>query len=199
MQITLANGELKPAPYASTQDFCRLFREEMKGLYLLAFLLTADGPKAEQVFVSGLEDSSKGNRVFKEWARCWARRVIVQNAVRLIQPRPMGAQAGANAASVDPKEQIVWRKRTELLAILELPAFERFVFVLSVLHGYSDQDCSVFLGCTRRDVSAARSRVGGMPKFIASSSQPTRETAGPEDCWLYETGCSRHSCRAAHT
>src|SRR5258707_11795314 len=77
-----------PTPYASSGDFLRIFHEEKHGLYRLSFLLTADQEKAQQCFVSGLEDSVKGNPVFKEWARSWARRAIIQNAVRLINPRP---------------------------------------------------------------------------------------------------------------
>ena len=49
-------------------------------------------------------------------------------------------------------------EREETAAILGLRPFERFVFVMSVLEGYSDQGCSVLLGCTPRDVVAARVR-----------------------------------------
>ena len=76
-----------PTPYASRGDFCRIFYEEIDNLYRLSFLLTADADKAERCFVSGLEDSLKGNRVFKEWARSWARRAIIQNAVRVVNPQ----------------------------------------------------------------------------------------------------------------
>ena len=34
-------------PYASAADFCRIFEREMNGLYLLSYLLTADGALAE--------------------------------------------------------------------------------------------------------------------------------------------------------
>ena len=37
--------------------------------------------------------------------------------------------------------------------LLRLEHFERFVFVMSVLEKYSDQDCSVLLGCSRQDVA----------------------------------------------
>ena len=78
-----------PAPYASSDDFGRIFSEEMDDLYQLSLLLTGDHEKAEQCFVSGLEDSVNGNRVFKEWARSWARRAVIQCAVRAVNPRPM--------------------------------------------------------------------------------------------------------------
>ena len=77
----------KSTPYARAADFCRIFREDMNSLYLLSFLLTAD-QLAEKCFVRGLEDSAKGNPVFKEWAQSWARRTMIQNAIQMIRPRP---------------------------------------------------------------------------------------------------------------
>ena len=198
MQMTTASAKQKPTPYASPEDFCRVFLEDMTGLYLLAFLLTADGPKAEQCFVSALEDSKKGNTVFKEWAHSWARRTIIQNAVRLINPRPTAEHANVLVISANGGEQIAWRKQTELPAILDLPAFERFVFVMSVLPGYSDQYCSVLLGCTRRDVVAARSRVRSMPQFVESSSQTAQETSGGDEFLFCESESSRRIRQAAH-
>jgi hypothetical protein len=41
-------------------------------------------------------------------------------------------------------------------AILALDAFERFVFVMSVLERQSDEDCSSLLECSRRDIIIAR-------------------------------------------
>ena len=49
-------------------------------------------------------------------------------------------------------------ERPEVTAILELRPFDRFVYVMSVLERYSDQDCSVLLGYPRRDVVEARIR-----------------------------------------
>ncbi len=147
----------RPMPYASSDDFRRVFDEDMSNLYLLSFLLTADREKAEQCFVSGLEDAVEGNPVFKEWARSWARRVIIVNAVRAIDPRPMEENGGSSSATVSngktpPAEQV------EIAAVLALEPFERFVYVMTVLERYSDQDCSLLLDCARRDVVAARTR-----------------------------------------
>jgi len=142
-------------PYANTDDFCRIFNEEKGELYLLSFLLTANREKAEQCFVSGLEDSINGNSVFKEWARSWARRAIIQCAVRVINPRPMeeGAESMFNrSGNALPAEQ------EEIAAVRELRPFERFVYVMSVLEAYSIQDCSVLLGYPRRDVVEGRIR-----------------------------------------
>jgi hypothetical protein len=59
---------IRAGEYATADDFRRIFDENMNSLYLLAFLLTADHGRAEQCFVSGLEDAVGGNPVFKEWA-----------------------------------------------------------------------------------------------------------------------------------
>src|ERR1700686_1316779 len=144
-----------PTSYASNGDFCRIFHEETDSLYQLTFLLTADCDKAQQCLVSGLEDSLKGSRVFKEWARSWARRAIVQNAVRVINPRPM--QEDAHSGFNNSRKTLA-AERVEIAAVLDLAPFERFVFVISVLEHYSEHECSVLLGCSRRDVNAARIR-----------------------------------------
>jgi hypothetical protein len=140
------------APYARNDDFRKVFHEETASLYRLAFLLTADREKAQQCFVAGLEDSVNGRSVFKDWAHSWARRTIIQNAVRAINPRPMAEQA-PSSFSGDGKKLVV---QAEMTAVLELGPFDRFVYVMSVLEHYSDLDCSVLLNCARRDVIAAR-------------------------------------------
>jgi len=144
-----------PTQYASRGDFCRVFDEESDSLYRLSFLLTADSEKAQQCLVSGLENSVNGNPVFKDWARSWARRAIIQNAVRIINPRP----ADENAPSdFNGDERTLAKGQPEIAAVIDLPPFERFVFVMSALEHYSEHECSILLGCSRREVVAARIR-----------------------------------------
>jgi hypothetical protein len=142
-------------PYASSGDFHRIFNEENDSLHRLSFLLTADREKAEQCFVSGLQESVNGSPVFKEWAHAWARRTIIQNAVRVINPRPVKEQAPSRFDSGGTTLAV---EQVEKAAVLQLEPFERFVYVISVLERYSDLDCSVLLGCEGRDVIAARIR-----------------------------------------
>jgi DNA-directed RNA polymerase specialized sigma24 family protein len=125
----------------------------MKNLYHLGLLLTGDSAKAEQCFVSGLEDCATGNRVFKEWARSWARRTVIRNALRVVAPRPLSANGDSSHAG---STQLQPALAAEVSALLDLPSFERFAFVMSVLEGYSDQDCALLLGCTRQTLIAAR-------------------------------------------
>jgi hypothetical protein len=147
-----------PMAYASSDDFRQVFDEDMNSLYLLSYLLTADHEKAEQCFVSGLEDAVEGNPVFKEWARSWARRVIIVNAVRAINPQPMEESDRSSSATVSGNGKTPPVEQVEIAAVLALEPFERFVYLMTVLERYSDQDCSLLLGCARRDVVAARTR-----------------------------------------
>jgi DNA-directed RNA polymerase specialized sigma24 family protein len=144
----------QPMPYATRADFCQIFEKNMDRLYLLSFLLTGDQSMAEKCFVRGLDDSAKGNLVFKEWAQAWARRRIIQNAIQMIRPRPVGDKAASS--SIGGASQAV--TPAEMAAIVDLPVFQRFVFVMSVLERYSDQECSLLLNCARADVFAARTR-----------------------------------------
>ncbi|MFZ0761327.1 MAG: hypothetical protein WAM69_15375 [Candidatus Sulfotelmatobacter sp.] len=145
-------------PYASTEDFHRVFDEDMNSLYLLSFLLTADPETAERCFVSGLEDAVEGNPVFRDWARSWARRVIIVNAVRMINPRPAELNRGSNSTADRGSSKVQIVGQVEIAGVLGLEPFDRFVYVMTVLERYSDHDCSLLLGCARRDVIAARTR-----------------------------------------
>jgi DNA-directed RNA polymerase specialized sigma24 family protein len=145
--------------YTTSADFCKIFADEMSSLYMLGFLLTADQAKAEQCFVAGIGDCVEGNSVFKEWARSWARRTIVQHAIQRMAPaegrRRVASAAAPSVGGVLTAESV---NRTPLDAILKLDTLERFVFVMSVLEGYSYQDCSILLGCPRQAVVDARAR-----------------------------------------
>jgi hypothetical protein len=87
MLRTSATSAEKAAPYATSSDFCRMFAEDSENMHLLSFLLTADHTKADECFVSGLENCSKENGVFRDWARSWTRRTIIRTAVRMLRPR----------------------------------------------------------------------------------------------------------------
>jgi len=144
--------------YATSDDFRELFTEDMTALHLLAYLLTGDQEKAEQCFVTGLEDGVDNNSVFKEWARSWAQRTIVQSAIRMMAPRPGHAAWAGASPDPDAKLQSTPARHAAIASVLALGDFERFVFVLSVLERYSDQDCSILLSCSREEVRTARVR-----------------------------------------
>lgn len=155
--------------FARPSDFCRLFLEEMNSLYLLAFLLMADQKMAEQCFASALNDCGSATGVFKSWAHTWARRAIVKNAIRVAQPssdenRHLRRSRCGQSGVVENVSG------APLTAVLGLSTFERFVFVMTVLESYSDQDCRSLLGCLRKEVAEARTRA--LEHIGTSANQP---------------------------
>ena len=144
-------------PYASRADFCKVFADNLENSHLVSFLLTADETKAETSFVSALEECVEANAVFRDWARSWARRTIIQNAVRMLQPRRYPhVSRPVRSAPVSCRFGRTPQANATIASILGLEDFERFVFVLSVLCKYSDQDCSVLLNCSRQDIREVR-------------------------------------------
>ena len=143
--------------YATSADFCRIFGQDMKSLFLLALLLTGDQEKAELCFEAALENASKRRTVFKEWARPWARRAIIQAAQCMIDPRPRGADEKALTSPILASSE-ARREPVEVAAVLGLEPFDRFVFVMSVLEEYSHHECAILLGTTRREIIEGRTR-----------------------------------------
>lgn len=142
------------ADYATHGDFCDVFKNDTKSLYLLAFLLTANHKESEKCFVSTVEDSFKEHAVFKEWARSWVKRKLIENAIQIVwcgsaqngQKRPRGTS------------QYQTERECKIDNVTKIDAFERFVFVLSILERYSNRECSLLLGCSMNEVTQARMR-----------------------------------------
>jgi hypothetical protein len=77
----------------------------------------------------------------------------MSHAIRMIRPVP--EQTGY--VSLDSLERLVTTAQSSpFAAILLMDVFERFVFVMSILEGQSDQECATLLRCSRRDVTMAR-------------------------------------------
>lgn len=146
--------------YATSEDFCKLFKEDAQSLYLLSFLLTADHEKAERCFVKGLDACIEGNSVFQEGANSWARRIIVSNAFRIISPDPSPPSPGRRVShsAGDLNSQRLPLPDAPFAGVLSLPDFDRFVYVLSLLEAYADQNCAVLLGVSHREVRETRRR-----------------------------------------
>jgi hypothetical protein len=168
----------EPNPYATREDFIKVFHEDMKGLYQLSFLLTGDHEKAEKCFVAGIEDCVKENRVFREWAHSWAKRIIVENAIRELKPRPSLPSSSPSATVFSHREQSSGSGgHFDLETVLGLGDFERFVFVMSVLENYSHHECALLLGCSvlqiRQSHLLALEELGSSGEVDASRAQAT--------------------------
>ena len=164
--------------YASQADFQRIFSENMAGLHLLAYLLTADQQIAEQVFVAGLEDSINGNPVFRQWARSWSQRAIIKRAIKAVGPSPNGPHS--EIRSIQPQTGNPGLD-TLVEGVAKLNTFQRFVFVLSVLEGYSINECATLLACPAPDIAAAKS--DALHKLAAHRQAEPAVAHGPVASW----------------
>jgi hypothetical protein len=182
MRITTGRA----AECAASEDFCKIFEQEMPALYRLAFLLAADHSQAEGIFVSSLKQCVNGGPVFKEWAETWARRVVIENAIRMVQPVK---GAGGSIQEAAWHAGMGTEFEVELVRVLRLASWERFVLVISVLEKLSDHQCAILLACNRMEVAHARERalreIAGLNEaralteksWMPSDTQPSMETA----------------------
>jgi hypothetical protein len=143
----------RATPYLTVADFFNIFNEEIHSLYLLAFLLTADHDKAEECLVSAMGECVEEVGVFTDWACSWTRGAVLKRAIQMIMPAPEHADS---VSLIRLKRFATPAENNPFAAILFLDAFERFVFVMSILEGQSDEQCAVLLRCSRRDVTIAR-------------------------------------------
>ena len=146
--------------YATREDFLKVFEEDLTPLYQLSFLLTGDHQKGERCFAAGIEDCAKENRVFREWARAWAKRVIVEKAIGELHPRWSHTNSSGILRAVFSHNQQSSGPigHFDVDAVLGLADFERFVFVLCVLERYREHECALLLGCSASEVRDARTR-----------------------------------------
>ena len=170
----LENSSPIATAYATRADFCRTFAQEMKSLYLLSLLLMAGQNSAEQCFESSLADCMDMRPVSKEWTHLWTRRIVLQNAIRRARP----AVNNTDKASQSNLSSLASELNPALFAVLRLNTFDRFVFVMSVLEGYSDHECSMLLRCSQRDVFAAKAKA---LEHLTTTSEPQEFLrAGPQ-------------------
>jgi hypothetical protein len=143
----------RAATYPTGTDFWNVLTDEMHSLYLLSFLLTADCDEARQCLFGGMGECEEDLAAFMAWAQVWARRTILKRAIWMIMPTPERAD---DFSFVLLRQSAASRETNPFDAILGLNAFERFVYVMSVLERQSDDDCSTLLRCSRLDVIIAR-------------------------------------------
>jgi len=98
--------------------------------------------------------------VFMEWARTWAKRVIVKNAIRELHPQLSHSNSSASVRILpSPNRQLSGPiGHFDRDAVSGLADFERFVFVLCVLEGYREHECALLLGCSDSEVREARTQ-----------------------------------------
>ena len=160
------------ADYAKGPDFCEVFENDMTPLYLLAFLLTANHKQAEQCFASTVEGAVKGQAVFKEWARSWVKRSLIENAIEIVSP----------ASHQTGEKRDLWRsgphethREGDIDVVTKLAPLERFVFVMSILERHSNWECALLLGCSVNKVTQARRKALRRLPDLAAALLPRTE------------------------
>jgi len=168
--------------YATRDDFCSVFERDMKSLYLLAFLLTGNHKESEQCFVSMVESSFRERVVFKEWVLPWVKRGLIKNAIEIVSPGSPRNDAKRDLWSAG---QYAMQGEYGIGTVTKLAAFERFIFVMSILERYSNWECSLLLGCSMNKVAQARMRaLGRLPELVA----PLPRRKGPPSRRRLEAG-----------
>ncbi len=159
---------------ALSPDFCAIFEQDMEALYSLALLLTADDAMAELCFLAALDDCLQALDVFPEWGQSWSKRAIVKQAIRYVNPRPDSDEGSFRVTNDE-----LCKASDDLLGRLtQLSPFDRFVFAMTVLEGYSVHECAVLLGSGARDVERARVRA---LRFVAATDlQPAPVIGGSQ-------------------
>ena len=153
------------ANYAKHADFCDIFKNDTTPLYLLAFLLTGNHKESEQCFILTLEEALKKQAVFKEWARPWVKRRLLENAIEIVSPASARNGRKRDLWGAGPHET---QREYYVDAVTRLAPFERFVFVMSILERCSSWDCSLLLGCSKNQVAQARMEaLRRLPEFAA--------------------------------
>jgi hypothetical protein len=139
-------------------DKCQFLVSHMEQYYSLALLLTASVEDAESCFVLALDRWSKActnlGLIVQEAANASIKRALVDCALQTCHP--FFNNFPQEAALEIARETLTSNQSPWLAAIMQLDNFERFVFVLSVLESYSDQECADLLRCQPREVAESR-------------------------------------------
>ena len=162
--------------YAKHADFCEALQKDMKTLYLLVFLLTANHNQAERCFTSTVEESFKGQFVFKEFVRTWIKQSMIRNAIGIVSPAT--ASSSEHRDLWGPRQQTT-HEDSEINVVIHLLPLERFVFVMTILERYSVCECSLLLACSTKEVAQAQWRaLSHLPALTLSFRELTREYCG---------------------
>ena len=149
--------------YARKEEFVSLFERERVSLQRLALLLTANAEAAKQCLIRSFRECIASGSVSKDWTLSWTRRMVIRNAICLVVG-PEGrsfvitndnADNGLITFCPDYSSSAIAKSHP----ILDLPEFDRFVFVICVLERYSMHDCALLLGSSTRDIDEVRRRV----------------------------------------
>ena len=150
--------------YTSKEEFVSVFKCERAGLQRLAILLTANSDAVKRCLIRAFQECISNSSVSRQWACSWTRRVVIRNAISLVRSRD--SESSVNPSDDKDDEFIAFTPDDSASAIagsesiLDLPEFDRLVFVICDLEHYSIYDCALLLDTSLRNIVEARQRVG---------------------------------------
>ena len=141
--------------YATDDDFEQLFVAEITDFFRLSLQLTANVEKAGRCLIHAMRDCFGKSTISRGFARVWARRMIIRNAIHLVLgiDNDTARETGSELHLQPSKCGIV--ELRESVAILELPDFDRLSFVICALERLAILDCALLMRSSPNDVNAA--------------------------------------------
>jgi hypothetical protein len=130
--------------------------------YWIALVLTGDEKKASRIVASGIHEIADSGTVFGEWMCAWGIGVVIKACVAL-RTDELGKEKGsgedwrakaAEGSTIELQQAPLSTERVRR-ALLFLPLFPRFVYVLRVLEGYSFSYVASILNVDKEACQAA--------------------------------------------
>jgi hypothetical protein len=172
---------------AGATEYAEIFIDQMNGLYLLSFLIAADRQIAERCFSKALDEYVEARGGFLEWAKQDGRRAVLRHAIQIMRPAPKQAYYWSFYGNVRPS---ISAAHQPFAAITSLSAFERFVFVMSVIEGLSQNNCAALLNCSIEDVAIGRELAG----MIIAAEDLSCDLTGETDLHFVPTLLGHQRC-----
>ena len=150
---------------ATDDDFEQLFLTEMNDFYRLSLQLTADAQKADRCLIYAMRDCFGKSTISRRFARVWARRMVIRNAIRLVLGIDNDNACDAGCEFHLQPSGYRTEELRESVAVLDLPDVDRLAFVICFLERLSILDCALLLRKSPKDVNDAIARAA---KRVAS-------------------------------
>ena len=139
-----------PRDWEITADYTEVFIQRTNCLFLLSLLVTADHGIAETCFSRALDEYVEGRDGFLVWARDDGRRAVVRQAIQIVRPQSNRSYSWSITRA---PHSLLSTARHPFAVVTSLSAFERFVFVMLEIEGFSNTECAGLLDCTLQDVA----------------------------------------------
>ena len=180
--------------YAGKDEFVSAFESKKTTLYRLALSLTTKPKEAERCLILALRECISSSSVSKDWAYKWSRRVVIRTAIRLVMDSnalsSAEASAEAGTALTALSTEDLPDPTVTFQAILALPDFDRFVFVICILERYSVHECALLLDKSPKDVNDAKKRTANELAWLDQFTPHEHEV--PETSLCAERALAHH-------